>query len=1045
MLPWKQNFLQDFRTPLIFLCMFPLCSTKETLSVTKQHRQHLDYEDFVELQNLPIAVANADISVKYLCTKPCIVHVDVMASSEFRTGILVFKKRFKNIKCLREKRAHKVHLKLPDMLVYRNDYFMKHPIGVYFVVVRAWVVHIDNIDPYTKHNETIVHAVANTFSTLDIVPPFQRPYKDNQVCFMWGFEYIWRQREQSIFVCQAETDFVNILNFPLASSREHYGIIKTFKRFRNRDLEMRRQLYINNPKFTISIWMYLLHYCSNKQCGIIYHIDNSKMYTTPLLFLNDRGQIHIQMQLVTGVSFAVLTTIKVPLLKWFRLDISFYGRKIMLTISGEDLNLYGKHAFNVNEDIHYDDIVGYMTLGGSKYVHGIDGFFGPVIYYRLSFLETDEINSFISSSLVGNQIYKQLDLYYQRYSAVQDIVQQHATILGDILHTPNNTKNYYMYLYRKYGQRPTCHVLPWEKSEKNDFSNLFKLLHTVQWQSLDFSNNLVYDFGKKIFENITTHLPNGLHGLSAAVPSLEDSSFSGYHKASHLLAVMYEVGLGVNTDPVQGFLYSLVGAQANERLALLKLGYKHFQGIDNYPLDLDLSYAYYISIAKKTPNDRWAKHAEQAIVETIRLMDHDKLKEQTRENGDIFLWLKQNAERGDASSQHKLAQMLFWGQQGVSKNTKAALEWYERGALDSEDPILMYDYAVLLLKGQGITKDKKLALKLMKKAAAKGQNEALNGLGWYYHNFRNNYVKAAKYWKKAYRMGNVDSAFNLGIMYLHGKYPGEQQINETRAVEYISRASYGGHIEGTIQFAQYLITGSLKSLPRNPKMAVIYAKNVAEKNVYLGHDVRKALNSYMDGSVDKAFLHYMLTAEAGMEMSQTNMAYLCEESSEPNTLWLRDACIWRYYNLSVNQHYSPPFALLKMGDLYYYGSNNHTRDLESSMQMYTQAALQGDSQGFFNLAQLVHEGISIPEYLLQKLNIDRSFFISNDTLIVELYERCQNHSEDKLISPCSLALLYRHLSVAWKYILQSFLFYVLGTLLFSILIVATTEYFRNTR
>lgn len=40
----------------------------------------------------------------------------------------------------------------------------------------------------------------------------------------------------------------------------------------------------------------------------------------------------------------------------------------------------------------------------------------------------------------------------------------------------------------------------------------------------------------------------------------------------------------------------------------------------------------------------------------------------------------------------------------------------------------------------------------------------------------------------------------------------------------------------------------------------------------------------------------------------------------------------------------PSPAYLKMGDLYYYGHPNQSQDLELSVQMYAQAALDGDSQ-----------------------------------------------------------------------------------------------------
>lgn len=42
--------------------------------------------------------------------------------------------------------------------------------------------------------------------------------------------------------------------------------------------------------------------------------------------------------------------------------------------------------------------------------------------------------------------------------------------------------------------------------------------------------------------------------------------------------------------------------------------------------------------------------------------------------------------------------MLFWGQQGVSPNLQAAVKYYKAGARKEENPVSMYDYAIVLLK-----------------------------------------------------------------------------------------------------------------------------------------------------------------------------------------------------------------------------------------------------------------------------------------------------------------------------------------------------------
>lgn len=58
-------------------------------------------------------------------------------------------------------------------------------------------------------------------------------------------------------------------------------------------------------------------------------------------------------------------------------------------------------------------------------------------------------------------------------------------------------------------------------------------------------------------------------------------------------------------------MYSLVGGRGSERLSSMNLGYKHYQGVDSYPLDWELAYAYYSNIATKTPLDQHTLEGDQ--------------------------------------------------------------------------------------------------------------------------------------------------------------------------------------------------------------------------------------------------------------------------------------------------------------------------------------------------------------------------------------------------------------------------------------------------
>ncbi|XP_040342459.1 protein sel-1 homolog 3 isoform X4 [Herpailurus yagouaroundi] len=1006
------------------------------------------YKDFIYFTVVEGNVRNvSEVSVEYLCSQPCVVNLEAVVSSEFRSSIPVYKKRWKNEKHLHTSRTQIVHVRFPSIMVYRDDYFIRHSISVSAVILRAWITHrYSGGDLNVKWEDNLLHAVAKNYTLLKTVPPFERPFKDHQVCLEWNMDYIWNLRANKIPQCPLESDVVTLLGFLYASSGENTGIVKKFPRFHNRELEATRRQRIDYPVFTVSLWLYLLHYCKASLCGILYFVDSNEMYGTPSVFLTEEGHLHIQMHLVKGEDLAVKTKFTMPLKEWFRLDLSFNGGQVIVvaTSLGQDLKSYHNQTISFREDFYYNDTAGYFIIGGSRYVTGIEGFFGPLKYYRLHTLHPAQI----LNPLLEKQLADRIKLYYERCAEVQEIVSVYMSTVQQGGRRPEacDLRNSYLDLKLRYGRPSTCRAFPWEQELKDRHPSLFQTLVEMGLLTVPRNQNeSVLEVGGRIFEKAVKRLSSvdGLHQISSVVPFLMDSSCCGYHKASYYLAVFYETGLSVPQDQLQGMLYSLVGGQGSERLSSMNLGYKHYQGVDNYPLDWELSYAYYSNIATKTPLDQHTLQGDQAYVETIRLKDEETLKVQTKEDGDVFMWLKHEATRGNAAAQQRLAQMLFWGQQGVAKNPEAAIEWYAKGALETEDPALIYDYAIVLFKGQGVKKNRRLALELMKKAASKGLHQAVNGLGWYYHKFKKNYAKAAKYWLKAEEMGNPDASYNLGVLHLDGIFPGIPERNQTLAGEYFHKAAQGGHIEGTLWCSLYYITGNLETFPRDPEKAVVWAKHVAEKNGYLGHVIRKGLNAYLEGSWHEALLYYVLAAETGIEVSQTNLAHICEERPDLAKRYLSVNCVWRYYNFSVFQIGAPSFAYLKMGDLYYYGHQNQSQDLELSVQMYAQAALDGDSQGFFNLALLIEEGAIIPHHILDFLEIDPTIHSNNISILQELYERCWSQSSEESFSPCSLAWLYLHLRLIWGAVLHSALIYFLGTFLLSVLIAWTVQYFQS--
>nr|DBA32192.1 TPA: hypothetical protein GDO54_000002 [Pyxicephalus adspersus] len=359
--------------------------------------------------------------------------------------------------------------------------------------------------------------------------------------------------------------------------------------------------------------------------------------------------------------------------------------------------------------------------------------------------------------------------------------------------------------------------------------------------------------------------------------------------------------------------------------------------------------------------------------------------------------------------------MLFWGQQGISSNLEVAVKFYEKGAMQQKDPVMMYDYGIVLLRGQGVKQDIPKAMEYLRKAADMDFVPALNSLGWYYEQYEKNYQKAVEFWEKADKLGNKEAPFNLGILYYHGLYPGKPKYLST-AYRYYFKSATRGHIDAAVHVSTFWIQGLPGVVDRLPYDAVLWTKWAGEQNGYLGAILRKALDSYLDQSWSAALLYYLQAAEMGIEIGQFNAAFICDLDPDGLvTRYLQIDCEWKYYNLSTLSDRPSAYAQIRMGDLFYTQHVRRKRDIQAAVQMYAAAALQQEPQGLYNLGILIEEGVTPSQLILHKLGFNSSICGNNYTIIMELYRRCRDHEKEDSYVPCSLALLNAHLQYVWTF------------------------------
>ncbi|KAM4629257.1 protein sel-1 homolog 3 [Polymixia lowei] len=928
--------------------------------------------DFIRFDSSPDQLINGSVArVQYRCARPCQLAVEVVVFPTGRAGLVVFRRKWTNYRHHRVPRTNWVPLRFPPSVKYRRDFFNRHVLDAENVTVRAWLDYVnDGIQPRTYRG-----SVVKTHKVIQTVPLSERPTKPPTGCPSWSAELMWQLTRDRIYQCPHESGTIDMLEFPLASTGEQFGVVRKFHPFINRDLEKARLHAVKQPNVTLSVWIYLLKWCHTEMCGIIHHVDRNNHFDSLLMHLTNTGNVIIQARMTAGGDEAFQSHVVLPLWTWIRLDCYIQDSKV-------------ENRSRFMNSIHYDDTNGYFVVGGSRYMPGIHGYFGTLKYYRFG---TEEVKN----PLFPENTLEKLNKTHHDYSC----------------------NPYYITLWGKF-IRTTCRQT-WTWNTQLKYRALFQFLQTqeVDFRTESWGTNTLH-LRRQLFKTAVSRMfsvdHTEIHLTSTLKALLEASSCFGNHQASLLLAAIHLAGLGHSMDQQQGHVYSLIGASGDNRLALMHAGYKHTQGIDGFPKDLDVAYSYYANIGAQSNIDIGKLYGKkQYSPEHIYLSSEEDLQSLTDERSDIFKFIKFQAERGDVESQKLLGTILFWGQNGVSKDIASAVKWVE-SAMQLNDPMAIYDYAILLMKGHGVKKNITRGFQLLQKAVAMGSIRASNGLGWYHSNILKDHKTAVKYFEQAALNGSEDAMFNLGVYHLNGKHPDSPRRNETAAFQYFLNASSHGHVSSSVEAARYLSTGSLQGVSQDVERAVIMLKNVCEKNGHLGYVTRKALQAYLQDSRGEALLKYVLAAETGLGLAQTNAAYLCEE------LKLSYNCQWRYHNYSILNYDPHPSGLLKMGDYYYHSSSNREDSSSSAgraISMYSRAAVAGSPQGLYNLAVLAQEGHAFPLSVRSMFNV--SAHDDLDILVEKILQRCVEIEDGEAVMPCSLALLRVQMGKALRKMTQN--------------------------
>ena len=198
--------------------------------------------------------------------------------------------------------------------------------------------------------------------------------------------------------------------------------------------------------------------------------------------------------------------------------------------------------------------------------------------------------------------------------------------------------------------------------------------------------------------------------------------------------------------------------------------------------------------------------------------------------------------------------------------------------------------------GEAVQQNNETALKYFKAAAGLGNPVGQSGLGLLYlygKGVEKDYKKAHEYFQKAVEQNWVDGQLHLGNMYYHGW---GVRKDFKMATKYFNLASQSGHVLAFYNLAEMHSTGT--GMLRSCTTAVELYKNVAERGKW-GEKLMEAHTDYRRGRYDEALVKYLLLAELGYEVAQSNAAFIMDrketELYDPEEMWKRALVYWSRY------------------------------------------------------------------------------------------------------------------------------------------------------
>lgn len=444
--------------------------------------------------------------------------------------------------------------------------------------------------------------------------------------------------------------------------------------------------------------------------------------------------------------------------------------------------------------------------------------------------------------------------------------------------------------------------------------------------------------------------------VTKAREMFEKLAVDGSPKAQMALGFLYAAGLGVNSSQAKALVYYTFGALGGNSVAHMILGYRYWGGV-GVPQSCESALTHYKFVANQVASE--VSLTGGSAVQRVRLLDEVETPGSTSGmlEEDLIQYYQFLAEKGDVQAQVGLGQLHLHGGRGVEQNHQRAYDYFTQAANAGNTHAMAFLGKMYSEGSDFLPQNNETALQYFKKASDLGNPVGQSGLGMAYLYGRGvqvNYELALKFFQKAAEQGLVDGQLQLGTMYYNGI---GVKRDYKQALKFFNLASQAGHVLAFYNLAQMHATGT--GVMRSCPTAVELFKNVCERGRW-SERLMTAYGSFKEGEADAALVQYLLLAEQGYEVAQSNVAFILDQKGaklfSENETYPRALLHW---TRAAAQGYT--VARIKLGDYHFYGYGTDV-DYETAVIHYRLASEQQHSaQAMFNLGYMHEKGLGIKQ------------------------------------------------------------------------------------